>query len=231
MSPAGSADPAPPARRAFGAELDELNLQVELMLLCAERSLERARLVLQTGSHAVAAQAIASDDEIDAMNVSLTQRCYHLLARESPMASDLRLVVSVVRVTSEIERIGDLALRVAKLVDAQPLMAAHPDAFDILLTMADEAFERFRLVERAWGERDLGAAAELAEGSPCIELCNARLTESVLGLGGPDAVIAALRIAAVARAFDRIVDHTVVLGARLRYLITGDLSHLAAEVR
>lgn len=231
MSPADSADGVAPARQAFVAELDQLRLQVELMMLCAEQNLERARLVLQTGNRRVADAALGADDEIDAMNVSLTERCYDLLVRESPMASDLRLVVSVIRVTAEVERIGDLALRVAKVVDAQPLMAAHEGVFDILLTMADEALERYRLVEQAWGDQDLRTAVLLAEGSPRMDLCNARLTEAVLGLSGPDAVVAALRIAAVARAFDRIVDHTIVLGARLRYMITGDLTHLAAEVR
>lgn len=231
MSPADSAEGTPPARQAFVAELDQLGLQVELMMLCVEQNLDRARLVLGTGSTAVAAQMLAADDEIDTMNVSLTQRCYELLVREAPVASDLRLIVSVVRVIAEVERVGDLSLRIAKLVDAQPLLVARPAPYDILVTMADEAIDRYRLVERAWGERDLAAASELVEGSPRLDLCNARLTEAVLGLTGPDAVVAALRITAVARAFDRIVDHTVVLGARLRYLITGDLTHLAAEVR
>ncbi len=70
------------------------------------------------------ATSLVADDEIDAMNVSLTERCYDLLRREAPVASDLRFVVSVLRVLSELERIGDLALRVLKLAPDHQLLAA-----------------------------------------------------------------------------------------------------------
>ena len=82
---------------------------------------------------------IADDDEIDAMLVSLSTRCYELLARQSPVASDLRLVVSVLRILTEFERIGDLCLRIANLAPQQPLVASDPEIFDILQAMADEA--------------------------------------------------------------------------------------------
>ena len=88
-----------------------------------DQNLERMRSVLHHGDLREAELALAADDEIDAMQVSLTERCYDLLAREQPVASDLRLIVSVVRITAELERIGDLALRVVKLA---PDHAAAP---------------------------------------------------------------------------------------------------------
>ena len=84
MSPAGSADRPGPVRLGYGAELEQLRLQIEVMGLRVDQNLERMREVLTSGAPSVAAEALAADDEIDAMNVSLTERCYDVLARETP---------------------------------------------------------------------------------------------------------------------------------------------------
>ena len=97
-------------RQGFTDELDQLRLQVELMGVRVDENLERMRTVLRTGDEVLARAAFAADDEIDAMNVSLTERCYLLLGRESPVASDLRFIVSVVRIISELESPSEPAL-------------------------------------------------------------------------------------------------------------------------
>jgi phosphate transport system protein len=231
MSPAASADDERPLRANYADELDQLHLQVELMGVRVDENLERMREVLAHGRPDLVATALAADDEIDAMNVSLTERCYALLARESPVASDLRLVVSVLRVTAELERIGDLALRIVKMAPDHALLTGDARAHDVLLVLADEALERYRLALRAWASHDLDLAVALTEPSRVVDLAVASLTERVMQLEGPDAVAAALCTTTAARSLDRIADHTVVLGARLRYLVTGEPAHLAAEVR
>lgn len=218
------------ARQQFDEELEQLRLQVELMAVRVDQNLERMRQVLVTGDGAMAADAIAADDDVDAMHVSLMERCYELLRREAPVASDLRFVVSVLRVLGELERIGDLSLRVDKLVDRQPALAAHPAVHDVLVSMTESAIDRYRLALRAWATTDLDLAAELAS-SGGIDTFQLRLTTELLALAGPDAVSVAMDAAAIGRAVDRISDHATILGARLRYLITGNPDHLAAEVR
>lgn len=217
-------------RDAYTHELEQLHLQVELMGMRVDQNLERMRASLEYGDREAAAAALAADDEIDAMNVSLTERCYEVLCREAPVASDLRLVTSVLRVIGELERIGDLALRVAKLVDDQPQLKAHAQLFDLLVSMADEAVERYRDAMRAWATHDLELAAELAGGSRRLDLLNERLTHALVSLSGADAVPLAIKASTIGRALDRIADHAALLGARIRYLITGDPDHLAAEV-
>jgi hypothetical protein len=115
-----------PLRAAFVADLDELKAQVEVMAVKVDDALQRSTAVLLMGDSRLAADVIAGDDDIDAMLVSLTERCYDLLVRQSPVASDLRLVVSVLRILSDLERTGDLCLRIVKLVGHQPLLASHP---------------------------------------------------------------------------------------------------------
>lgn len=218
-------------RQQFAEELEQLRLQVELMAVRVDQNLERMREVLRTGNRAVAAAAIAADDEIDAMNLSLMERCYDLLRREAPVASDLRFVVSVLRVLGELERIGDLSLRVDKVADDHALLAGEPHVFDVLVAMADESVERYRLALRGWASMDLGLATELATGSAAIDRYQDRLASELLRLEGAAAAELAMVATGIGRAVDRIGDHAAVIGARLRYLITGDPDHLAAEVR
>jgi len=229
MSPAASADGGP-LRQNYTAELEQLALQVEMMGVLVDQNLERMRDVLLTGSESVALEAIATDDRIDAMNVSLMERCYELLRREAPVASDLRLIVSALRVTPELERIGDLALRVVKTYPDHDLLQSVPRAFDVLQTMADHAIDRYRDALRAWSALDLEVANRAAAETPA-GLATSQLVEALLAYDGPDGVAVTLRTMVAGQALDRIADHAAVLGARVRYLITGDPDHLAAEVR
>lgn len=222
--------PEGPVRQAFTAELEHLRLQVEVMGVRVDENLERTREVLRTGDVDLAAVTVQADDLIDAMNVSLTERCYDLLTRESPVAGDLRFIVSVLRVLSELERIGDLALRVVKLAPDWELLHRHHQTFDILLSMADTAVEQYRTALRAWSAQDLGLAADLADHRP-MEGYTERFSRELLGIEGPDAVLAAVRTLVAGRSLDRIADHAAIIGARIRYLITGDPAHLTAEIR
>jgi phosphate transport system protein len=231
MSPAASADRSGPLRATYGAELEQLRLQIEVMGVMVDANLERMRQVLETGSPELADHAFAADDGIDAMNVSLTERCYDVLARENPVASDLRLVVSVVRVISELERVGDLCLRVVKAALDHDLLTRSERSFDIVRVMADEAVALFRDALRAWGTADLELATQLSEGSRSIDLSYRQLIETLVVFSGPDAAAVAMRTLGAGQALERIADHSAILGSRLRYLITGDPSHLAAEVR
>jgi len=220
-----------PMRTAFSGELDQLRLQVELMAVRVDQNLERMRDVLVSGDCALVDQSFAADDEIDAMNVSLTERCYDLLRRQAPVASDLRFVVSVLRILSELERIGDLALRVIKLAPDHRLMSSNPPTYDILLAMADEVTDRYRHALRAWATMDLGLAADLTGLSRSMDAYYERLMAELLELEGGDAVRLAVSTFAAGRSLERIGDHAAIIGARLRYLLTGDPDHLAAEVR
>ena len=147
------------------------------------------------------------------------------------MASDLRFIVSVLRIISEFERVGDLALRVVKLTPKHELLQRSEVLFDILITVADEAVEIYRTALRAWSAQDLRLATELATQNRNLDLYYERLMGELKRLEGPDAVRIAMAAFAAGRALERIADHSAIIGARLRYLITGEPAHLAAEVR
>ncbi|MGH9213080.1 MAG: phosphate signaling complex PhoU family protein [Acidimicrobiales bacterium] len=221
-----------PLRTAFHEELEQIRLQVELMGVRVDHNLERMRDVLHTGDAAVADVALEADDDIDAMHLSLLERCYELLGREAPVASDLRFVVSVVRILSEFERVGDLALRVVKLAPSIEEMAQTGEPWDVLLTLVDTAVEQYRTALRAWSAQDLELASQLADDPPSLLAFHERLWRVDLAGQDPrDTVRLAMEMFVVGQAADRIADHAAIIGARLRYLLTGEPAHLAAEVR
>lgn len=218
-------------RSSFAAELEQLRLQVELMAVRVGQALQRMSVVLGTGDQVVAEVALAADDDVDAMLVSLTERCYDLIRREAPVASDLRFLVSVLRVLEELERIGDLSLRVVKQAPELHLVIRRPAMFSTLIDMAEVAQVLYRTAVEAWSSQDLELARTLAERNRVMDGHYAALLDHILGLDGPGAAQLAVVSVLVGRALERIADHTVIVGERLRYLLTGDPAHLAAEVR
>lgn len=221
---------AQPTRASFIQDLEELSTQVEVMSSLVDAALSRSTKVLLEGDLDLAQAVIDSDDQIDAMLVSLTERCYELLVRQSPVASDLRLVVSVLRILSDLERTGDLCLRIVKLAPFQPLLASNRQTFDILCSMASEAQDLFRAATRAWVAQDLRLAHTLEKRDDALDAHYSRLMAEVLELEGPDAVPLAVQTLSAGRALERIADHSVMIGERLRYMLTGNLESLSKEI-
>lgn len=200
------------------------------MALKVEEALRRSTQVLLGGDAELAQRVIAADDEIDGMLVSLTERCYDLLGRQNPVAMDLRLVVSVLRILGDLERTGDLCLRIVKLAPDQPLISANAETFEILTDMAAEAEMLFRSAAQAWASQDLRLAHILEQMDDAMDSYNSLLMESIMRLEGPDAVRIAVKTLLAGRALERIADHSVMIGERLRYMLTGDVASLTNEV-
>jgi phosphate transport system protein len=195
-----------------------------------ETALENSTTVLTTGDAELAKRVVEGDDEIDEMLVSLTERCYEILSRQQPVASDLRLIVSVLRILTDLERAGDLCLRIVKLVPDQPLLASNDRTFTILEAMALEALDLFRCASKAWAAQDLRLAHSLEDRDDAMDAHYARLMEEVLLLDGADAVPLAVQTLSAGRALERIADHSVMIGERLRYMLTGDFGSISREV-
>ena len=233
--PGGSAEPNQgdprPLRAAFAFELEQLRLQIEVMALRVDEALDRSASVLLNGDLELAQQVIDADDEIDDMLVSLTERCYDLLGRQNPVASDLRLVVSVIRILGDLERTGDLCLRIVKLAPDHELIRGNPETYGILREMSLEAQELFRTAIRAWSTRDLRLAKTLEERDDAMDSHNRALMEAIMAMQGPQAVPTAVKTLLAGRALERIADHSVMIGERLRYMLTGNAESLSAEIR
>ena len=166
------------------------------------------------------------------MNVSLTERCYDLLRREAPVASDLRFIVSVLRVLSELERIGDLALRVIKLAPDHETMASNSPTFDIVRTMADEVVRALSRWPAGVGRprprpRHRTGHAVAVDG----RVLRAAPGGAAPPRPGPTRSASRSRRLPPGARSNASTTTLMIIGARLRYLLTGDPDHLAAEVR
>ena len=219
-----------PLRGSFSFALEQLKIQVEVMALRVDEALERSAQVLLTGNLELADEVIKGDDEIDSMFVSLTERCYDLLCRQSPVASDLRLVVSVLRILGDLERTGDLCLRIVKLAPEHHLLAANDETFGILRDMARVAADLFRTAIAAFSSQDLRLAHTLEQRDDAMDAHNQRLMQAILSIKGPAAVAQAVQALLAGRALERIADHSVMVGERLRYMITGDVESISKEI-
>jgi phosphate transport system protein len=207
-----------------------LKLEVEAMALKVEETLELSAEVVRTGDVDLAEKIVARDDAIDAHLVSVTERCYELLVRQSPVASDLRLIVSVLRIVVDLERTGDLCLRIVKLAPDHDLLARDAKTFAILQDMAEEAKKLFRLAVTAWSTQDLRLAISLEQRDDVMDVHNSRLMTAILDFEGSLAVAQAVKTQSAGRALERIADHCVMIGERLRYMLTGDILSLSKEI-
>lgn len=207
-----------------------MRLQVELAGIRVGAAVDSAGEVLASGDVQQAEDVIGRDDEIDAMVVSLTERCYDLLRRESPVAADLRFCVSVLRVLEELERIGDLALRVVKRAPDVPALASH-GLLPPLLSMSDQARHLYQVTLGAWSAQDADALGGVGLEHRRLDEDYARLVDAIAALEGPGVGEVVIAAVICGRALERIADHSVIIGARLCYLLTGNPAYLAAEVR
>jgi phosphate transport system protein len=224
------ADETHPLRREFTSELEQLKLQIEVMALKVDEAIQQSTTVLLTGDLELADQVIAADDAIDDMLVSLTERCYDVLGRQAPVASDLRLVVSVIRILGDLERTGDLCLRIVKLAPDQHLLVSNQETFDILRDMAQEAADLYRGAIRAWSSLDLQLAKSLEARDDAMDVHNRKLMDAIMRIKGPYAAPIAVTTLLAGRALERIADHSVMIGERLRYMLTGDIGVLLKEI-
>jgi len=167
------------------------------------------------------------DDQIDAMFLDIEKRSLTLLAQQAPVAGDLRLIVAILRVVNDLERVGDLAYNIDKTWCWWRISASRTKAIRGLASDLGEAAAQ--LVGKAidaWTAKDEGLAADLALQDDRIDELHAQLIKRLLELNDQASVGPAIRLAMVGRYFERIGDHAVNMGERVRYYITGDEEHL-----
>jgi phosphate transport system protein len=208
---------------SFQEELDRLeaNLQEESELVL--RSLRGAINALEQQDAELADEVIAFDDEVDARYLEISQGVEQLLARQTPVAVDLRLVLAVLHINLGLERMADLCVTIAKLVKLTHRLEPDRDLVEAFEEMADRAEEMIRVAIDSFVRRDLAAAESLVNLDELIDRGNRRVVTHVLELGGdPSLREWGLRMIIVSRCLERIGDHAVDIGEQTAYLVTGE---------
>jgi phosphate transport system protein len=162
-----------------------------------------------------ARSVIASDRGIDSIHIRIESAIESLLARQSPVAVDLRLVISMIHVNLHLERIGDQCVNIAKLSLLMGPAGLHGELALDLQMMASQADEMIQVAMRAFGARDLTSAESL------VDKTNYGLARNIVTSVG-DAEVG-LFVIVIGRCLERVGDNAVDIGERTAYLVSGEL--------
>jgi phosphate transport system protein len=209
------------ARISFHEELDQLegSLQHEGGLVV--RSIQAATRALAEQDLELADEVIAFDDEVDAQYFAIEEGVQSLLARQTPVATDLRLVLAILHINLHLERMADLCTTVAKLTKLAAVVPPDARIVASLAEMGVRAEEMARVAMRSFEHRDLQRAEALVDLDELIDRANRRTTEHVLELDAEQREWG-LRMLVASRCMERIGDHAVDIGEQTAYLITGE---------
>jgi phosphate transport system protein len=164
---------------------------------------------------------IAADDEIDRRHREIAQGLQALLARQAPVATDLRLVLALLHVNLHLERMADYSVTIAKLTKLVADVAGDPALLQSLQEMGERAEEMIRVALDALANRDLQAAESLVDLDELIDRSNRRFVERVVEIvAEPGLREWVLRMVLVSRTIERIGDHAVDIGEQVAYLLT-----------
>jgi phosphate transport system protein len=214
-------------REAFHKELDNIDQEVVAMGALVEKSVALATTAFIESDKALAQKVRDGDDDIDAMFMDIEKRALELMAQQAPVARDLRLVVAILGAISELERTGDIAYNIAKLVQRDDSTEKGTKAVRTLLSeLGAEAQKVLAAAIDAWAKKDEVAAAAVERQDDRSDELHDKVIAAILELKGEDAVAAAIRLAMLGRYFERIGDHAVNLAERVRYFVTGDAEYL-----
>ena len=220
-------------RGEFHSDLDEVRQGVARLSASVTELVPRATDVLLDQDLEGAEYVILGDDEIDARSIELEERCYQLLALQAPVASDLREVISAIKLIAEIERSADLCVNICKAarrIYGRPL---DPKLRGVIQKMGDQAQHLFKEATEAYLTRDSARAAALDDMDSLLDDLQREFIQVIFESHGQDHIDlqVAVQLALVARFFERIGDHAVNIGEKVRYEVDGWLPEHAGAAR
>ncbi len=210
-------------RSSFHHMLDEIREDIAKLAAGVTESVPRATQILLTQDLEGAEYMILSDDEVDAQSLELEERCYRVLALQSPVASDLRQVVAALRIIAEVERSADLAVNICKAARRIYGHQLDPRLRGIIQKMGDQASKLFKEATEAYLTSDANRAAALDDMDGYLDDLQRQFVQAIFESHSAERLDlqVAVQLAVVARFYERIGDHAVNIGERVRYLVTG----------
>jgi phosphate transport system protein len=210
-------------RSTFQQELDQLEATLQEEGALVLRALRGAINALEQRDDELADEVIAFDDDVDARYIRIQEGIELLLARQTPVASDLRLVLAILHINLHLERMADYCVTIAKLSKLVPDVDPSPRFIEGFEEMGSRCEEMIRIALDSFANRDLEAAESLVTLDELIDRANRRVVERILELGEAAAMREyGLRMVLVSRSLERIGDHAVDIGEQVAYLLTAE---------
>ena len=208
-------------RISFQEELERLERMIDEEAELVLRSLRGAVEALVTRDVELADEVIAFDDDVDATYLSAQQAIELLLARQTPVASDLRLVLAILHSNLHLERMGDLCTTIAKLTKLSANLEGDVKLLTGFREMGERAEEMIRVAVDSLHTRDAGRAETLLALDELIDRSNRRVVLRMVELGEGN-LEWSLRMIVASRCLERIGDHAVDIGEQAAFLATGE---------
>lgn len=215
-------------RQSYHEGLRQLNEEVLRMGSLVIEAVDYATQALLKGNRAMANSVIAGDDDINELSLWIEGKCLALQAQQQPVASDLRLLHTALLVSLHLERVGDLAVNIAKISKRMDRAEVAEPYMELLKKMSAQALEVLRQGIKAFADRDAQLADSLADiDEPIDEMFKDILQRLISHESAGDEEVPAAEwathIALASRYIERMADQVVDMGGRVSFLVTGQL--------
>ncbi|MEY2769524.1 MAG: hypothetical protein RL359_1160 [Actinomycetota bacterium] len=209
-------------RSVFQDELDHVSSTLTQMSEMVTTSIEKASVAIQSRDLALAESVIAADEVLDTIQHELDARIIDIIARQQPVASDLRALVTALRMSADLERMGDLAHHVSKVVRLRHPESAIPDELAPLFKrIGDAAVKMSKKTEEIIQTRNTKMAIMLEREDDEMDNLHRELITTLAGLNWSHGVETAIDLTLLGRYYERFADHAVSVSRRVYFLVTG----------
>jgi len=209
-------------REAYHEQLDDLLADLVQMSQAVSTAVRSSTTALLEANLHLAERVISEDELLDAGQVEIEQRAFSLLARQAPVAGELRTLVTILRMVAELERMGDLAAHVAKIARMRYPETAVPEALRAnFVQMGDVAEKMVISAGQTLNERNIQVAQELRARDEEMDELRRTQFRVLLSDDWPYSVEAAVDVALLGRYYERIADHAASMARRVIYVVTG----------
>ena len=212
-------------REQFQEELDSVGTTLVEMAGLVKIAMENATTALLTADLSLAEKVIADDLIIDEMQHELDARTINLIARQSPVATDLRTLVTSLRMSADLERMGDLAHHIAKSARMRyPATAVPPELSLTIEEMGRVCVKIIEKVALVLKNRDTERALEVEKDDDEIDSLHRRIIQTLLDPSWKHGVETAIDMTLLGRYYERYADHAVSVSRRIHFQVTGKYS-------
>ena len=211
-------------RTAYHEQLEALTAQLGEMCGMAGVAMERATQALLQADLALAEQVISDHEQINAMSAKAEEAAFVLLALQAPVAGDLRAIVSSIQIVADVDRMGALALHVAKISRRRHPQHALPEEVNgYFAEMGRVAVELGNAAQEVVVSGDPDKAAKLREEDDAMDDLHRHLFTVLMDRDWKHGVAAAVDVTLLGRFYERFADHAVEIGRRVIFQATGKL--------
>jgi len=211
-------------RDTYHDELDGIGRSLVEMTNLVGSAMSRATTAMLDADLQLAESVITADEAVDRLYRDTEERAFDLLARQQPVATDLRILVTSLRMVADLERMGDLALHIAKIARRRyPASAVPPELRSTILEMGQTAQRIVAKAGSVIAGNDVEKAVELEADDDVMDALHRRLFTILLDDEWAYGMEAAIDITLAGRFYERFADHAVSVARRVIYLVTGSM--------